>query len=103
MAQRLNGPVVYLSNLPYEATHDSVEAEFEKEGYDVERIELIKKGAGSRTKACGLAAVTLKEGTDPDVCCKKMDGKSLFGRPMIVRKDKFCSDDLAYSPQAPGS
>ncbi|KXZ45033.1 hypothetical protein GPECTOR_59g641 [Gonium pectorale] len=91
-------PVVYVSNLPYEATYDSVEAAFEKEGIEVERIELLRKGAGTRTKVCGLAAVTLLDGADPDAICKKMDGKSCLGRPMIVRLDKFCADDLAYTP-----
>ena len=43
-------PIVYVSNLPYEATHDSIEAAFEKEDVEVERIELIKKGTGTRTK-----------------------------------------------------
>ena len=33
MAQVLN--VIYVSNLPYEATNDALEAVFEKEGYDV--------------------------------------------------------------------
>ncbi len=128
-------------------------------------------GAGTRTKSCGLAAVTLKEGTDLTAVCKAMDGKvrgwerslvreqhmgrcvfrhsgpipaapgqglsgctwvlaianpaqhttdnecyvawaarakqaltlwpgpqACFGRPMIVRADKFCNDDLAYVP-----
>ncbi|KAG2497260.1 hypothetical protein HYH03_004844 [Edaphochlamys debaryana] len=95
-------PIVYVSNLPYEATHDSIEAAFEKEHIDVEHIELIKKGAGTRTKACGLAAVTLKAVHDPEDVCKKMDGKACFSRPMIVRLDKFCGDDLAYAPK-PGA
>ncbi|GLC49404.1 hypothetical protein PLESTB_000215600 [Pleodorina starrii] len=101
MAQKQN--IIYVSNLPYEATNDALEAAFEKEGYDVDHIELIRKGAGTRTKACGLAAVTLKAGTDREVCCRKMDGKGCFGRPMIVRLDKFCGDDLAYAPKAQGA
>lgn len=64
------GPVVYLSNLPYEATNDSVEAAFEDEHYVVEHIELIKKGTATRTKGTGLAAVTLQEGTDAAAAVK---------------------------------
>ncbi|PNH02879.1 hypothetical protein TSOC_011109, partial [Tetrabaena socialis] len=66
-----------------------------------ERVELLKKGAGTRIKSCGLAAVTLKASIDAEQCCKKVDGKLCFGRPMIVRMDKFCGDDLAYLPKAP--
>ncbi|PNW74169.1 hypothetical protein CHLRE_13g588050v5 [Chlamydomonas reinhardtii] len=94
--------IIYVSNLPYEATNDAIEAAFEKEGFEVEHIELIKKGSGTRTKACGLAAVSLPNGLELADVCKKMDGKSCFGRPMIVRLDKFCGDDLAYTPK-PGA
>ncbi len=43
-------PIVYVSNLPYEATHDSIEAAFESEDVEVAHIEVIKKGTGTRTK-----------------------------------------------------
>lgn len=31
---------------------------------------------------------------------QKMDGKACFGRPMIVRLDKFENDNLDYKPTA---
>lgn len=30
-------------------------------------------------------------------CLQTMDGKLCFGRPMIVRADKFVDDDLGYA------
>jgi hypothetical protein len=43
------GVVVYVSNLPYEATHDAIDAAFDKEDINVVRScegEPYSKGAG---------------------------------------------------------
>ncbi len=49
---------------------------FHNEGFDLERVELLKKGTGSSAKTCGLAVVTCKEGVNirevglPSCCAK---------------------------------
>ncbi len=60
-------------------------------------MELLKKGHGSHLKTCGLGVVTLKDPqANLDACIEALDGQPLWGRPIIVRKDKFVEDNAAY-------
>uniref|UniRef100_A0A383W493 RRM domain-containing protein n=1 Tax=Tetradesmus obliquus TaxID=3088 RepID=A0A383W493_TETOB len=88
--------VIYVSNLPYEAHEELVQQAFEDEQFAVGSVQLLKKGSFNRCRNSGLACVTLAKRSDTERCCSVMDGKPLYGRPMIVRKDKFVADDPAY-------
>jgi hypothetical protein len=59
-------------------------------------VQLLKKGSFNRCRNSGLACITLTKSSDVQHCCEVMDGKQVYGRPMIVRKDKFEPDDPAY-------
>jgi hypothetical protein len=59
-------------------------------------VQLLKKGSFNRCSNSGLACITLAKHSDVERCCDVMDGKAIYGRPMIIRKDKFVSDDPAY-------
>jgi RNA recognition motif-containing protein len=59
-------------------------------------VQLLKKGSFNRCRNSGLACVTITCSGDVQHCCNLMDGKQIYGRPMIVRKDKFEADDPAY-------
>eukprot|EP00882_Tetradesmus_deserticola_P009651 GHRQ01010189.1.p2 GENE.GHRQ01010189.1~~GHRQ01010189.1.p2 ORF type:complete len:139 (+),score=48.65 GHRQ01010189.1:435-851(+) len=88
--------VVYVSNLPYEAHEASVQQAFESERVAVSSVQLLKKGSFNRCHNSGQACVMLARHSDVEHCCGVMDGKEVYGRPMIVRKAKFESDDPAY-------
>jgi hypothetical protein len=67
-------------------------------------VELLKKGSFNRRHNSGLATVRLASAADAERCTL-LDGKQLqvgadaaSARPMIVRKDKFESCQLGYSP-----
>jgi RNA recognition motif-containing protein len=49
-------------------------------------------------KNSGLATVVVATSTDVALACRELDGKLLYNRPMIVRKDKFVEDELGYTP-----
>ncbi|WIA22754.1 hypothetical protein OEZ86_009711 [Tetradesmus obliquus] len=88
--------VIYVSNLAYEAHEKLVQQAFEDEQFAVGSVQLLKKGSFNRCRNSGLACVTLAKRSDTERCCNVMDGKPIYGRPMIVRKDKFVADDPAY-------
>lgn len=54
-----------------------------------EHVEVLKKGKTDRLRSAGLACVTLDSEEDKFSCCRKLDGKELFGRPMGVKLHKF--------------
>lgn len=89
-------PLVYVSNLPYEATRSAVEEVFGDEGIEPARIEFILKGQDNRKRNSGLATVTLKSVEDAVKACKVVDGKPVFGRPMIIRANRFVEDVSDY-------
>ncbi|GMH34234.1 hypothetical protein BSKO_02068 [Bryopsis sp. KO-2023] len=82
-------PVVYISNLPYEATAPDLQRVFDKEGLDVVHIEFIKKGKPERLQSAGLACVTLATADEVKTTCQKLDGKQIYNRAMVVKEGKF--------------
>lgn len=100
--ERIPQPLVYLSNLSYEATPVLVQALFAEEKITARSVEVIKKGVFGRQKSSGLAAVMLSNMDDVDLACSKVDGKLLLDRPVIVRRDKFEEDVNALDVKPKG-
>ena len=46
------------------------------------------QGLPGRMKSSGMASVFLKSDEDVQKACQQVDGRKVFGRPAIVRKDK---------------
>eukprot|EP00798_Chlamydomonas_sp_ICE-L_P030527 gene30527-35556_t len=91
-------PSVFVSNLPFEISEAVVrDAFWEIAEIDPEHVELLKKSLfGGRTKTCGLGVVTLHSEEEVKKAMEKLDGQLVLGRPMIIRLNKFESDDPNY-------
>eukprot|EP00879_Flechtneria_rotunda_P004958 GHRR01005233.1.p1 GENE.GHRR01005233.1~~GHRR01005233.1.p1 ORF type:complete len:126 (+),score=37.94 GHRR01005233.1:1998-2375(+) len=96
-----NSQVVYLSNLAYEVYEGAIRDMFAQEGIQVAKVQLMKKGSSNRTHNSGLASVILTAQQDVDKSCKQLDGKPLYGRPVLVRRDKFEADQPGYKDTQP--
>uniref|UniRef100_A0A061R732 RRM domain-containing protein n=1 Tax=Tetraselmis sp. GSL018 TaxID=582737 RepID=A0A061R732_9CHLO len=80
---------VYVSNLIYTLQSASLQDVFEESGFDVTHVELLKKGTGSLRKGCGLAVVTFADASSKEQAIQKLNGKLLYGRPIILHPSKF--------------
>ena len=66
---------------------------------EVASVEVLMRGVpGGQKKPCGLATVKFNTEEDLSKALDKMDGYLLYGRPLILRRDKFVSDDPNYKP-----
>merc|ERR1711976_70088 len=80
---------IYVSNLVYSLAASSLESAFTAQGCEVAHVEVLSKGRGSSKTGAGLAVVTLKTPADKVKAMQVLDGKLLYGRPMVLRDDKF--------------
>src|SRR4051812_1828305 len=83
------GKKLYVGNLPFSATEQTVEGVFKQCG-TVDSVKLITDRMTGRSK--GFAFVEMSNDTEADSAIEKFNGKDFEGRPMTVNEAR---------PQAP--
>lgn len=72
---------LFIGNLSYDATEESLVEAFEAEGYEVVRANVVKDRETGRSRGFGFVEL---EGADARSVISTMDGRSVMGRPIKV-------------------
>jgi len=72
---------LYVGNLPYSATSDSIKELFAAAGEVIEAIIITDKFSG---KSKGFGFVTMKDDASAEKAIKELDGKEVDGRQLKV-------------------
>ena len=78
---------IHVRNLPYDITWKELR-DYLQEAGPIVRCEVPK---GSNGKGKGYATVLFNEPEDADRCLQMFNGKTLKGREVFMRRDKFAT------------
>ena len=78
------GTNLFVGNLSFDTTEDSLRALFEADGRSVVRVNIITDRETGRPRGFGFVEMGSDE--DARVCMEKLDGATLDGRPIRVNE-----------------